>query len=62
MWRLTTSIFGLPYCQTLESLQDCLCEIQRQWRDYGFDAMDWFRIEENYNGEWRQRGFIKMDE
>ena len=51
MWRITYSIYGLSYTSaTYSSLQICLDELKKRWSDFGFDSMNWFKVEEKYDG------------
>ena len=61
MWRVSTCVFGLIRSFDFFSLQECLDEIKRQWSVVGIENMEWYRIEEFFEGKWRQRGFVKMD-
>lgn len=61
MWRVSTCIFGLVCGSDLSSLQECLDEVKRQWSIVGIENMDWYRIEEFFDGKWYQRGFVRMD-
>ena len=61
MWRVSYCLYGLVYTsEVYSSLQGCIDEIHRRWCDFGFNAMEWFKIEEKYDGLWHQRGFAKM--
>lgn len=61
MWRVTYSVYGLTYTSANYScLQDCINELKKRWVDYG-SSMEWFKIEEKYDGLWHKRGFMKMD-
>ena len=62
MWRVTTSIFGFVFDFSFNYLQECIDELHRQWAMMGFGNMNWYRIEEFFDGKWYQRGFQKMDE
>jgi hypothetical protein len=63
MWRVSYCLYGLVYTsEVYSSLQGCIDEIHRHWSYFGFDAMEWFKIEEKYDGLWHQRGFTKMGE
>ena len=62
MWRVSYSLYGLSYTSdTYSSLQECINELHRWWGAFNFDAMDWFKIEEKYDGLWHQRGFYKNE-
>ena len=61
MWRVSTCVFGLVCGSNFSSLQECLDEVKRQWCIVGIENMEWYRVEEFFDGKWYQRGFVKMD-